>query len=293
MDTFVLCWSFVLNDLVQLADPAKGGSPQLQKERSLVSYLGSIKAITQDEFTKYQTYGCPFCKAFNRLNEMGADNETKNKFYPKEQYFFNAIWRKTTFAGQPASGDDDVYIWRTSKTLANGMISTIQAMMEQAGVNYLDINTGRDVMLQATGEKLARRYPVCQFVERGSLMNLGERIPHNLLAVVEASNKEYQKAVNYMKATYGNVLQQYGHVIAGDQALTQAYGSAQQTVQMANQMIAQNQNPSQFAAPSSIVNPIPTTPVNPVPSQPMYSQGDGTYLKDGVLYNATTHQPMF
>lgn len=295
MDQFVLCWSYILDDLMKLKD-----DPVAQKTKSFVSYLGSIKAITQDDFTKYQTYGCPFCKAFNRLNEMGADNETKNKFYPKQQFFFNAIWRKTTFAGQPATGDDEVYIWRTSKTMAGTIIGTIQAMMQQGGINYIDVNTGRDVLLQATGEKLARRYPTCQFVDRGTPLNLGERIPHNLLDVLSTSHKEYQKAVNYLKASFGEVLKNYGHVIAGDEALTAVYANAVQAVNMANQAIAGNQESKILAQKTTevanqwnqqqVVND--SNPHIPAP-QPAWLPGDEMIEQGGKLVNKRTGQVMF
>lgn len=299
MDQFVLCWSFLLTDLKSYSDPND------QKTKTYISHLGSQKLLNQAEFTAYNTYGCPFCKIFNHLNNMGVDQETKNKFYPKEQFFFNVIWRSRTFSGMPASGDDNVYIWRNAKTAGNKLNKTINTMRNEAGINYLDINTGRDILLEATGEKLARRYPVLQFVDTGSPLNLGEKIPHNLLDVVNTSFKEYQKVVNYIKATYGELLRNNNYLIPGDTALTQAYGQAAQTV---NSHIAQIQTPSQVIVqpPQQVV--MPPTPPNfgdgsgmvgnvqqPQVQQfnPSYNQGDGTFVKDGVLYNALTGQPMF
>lgn len=307
MDQFVLCWSFLLTDLKSYSDPND------QKTKTYISHLGSQKLLNQAEFTAYNTYGCPFCKIFNHLNNMGVDQETKNKFYPKEQFFFNVIWRSRTFSGMPASGDDNVYIWRNAKTAGNKLNKTINTMRNEAGINYLDINTGRDILLEATGEKLARRYPVNQFVDTGSPLNLGEKIPHNLLDVVNTSFKEYQKVVNYIKATYGELLRNNNYLIPGDTALTQAYGQAAQTV---NSHIAQIQTPSQVIVqppahpyPQAVV--APPTPPNfgdgsgmvgnvqqpaPQPTQqfnPSYNQGEGTFVKDGVLYNALTGQPMF
>ena len=292
VDQFVLCWSWMLNDLMKLKD-----DPQAQKTKTYVSYLGSVKAINQEEFTKYQTYGCPFCKIFNRLNELGVDNETKNKFYPKRQFFFNAIWRDTNFSGQPASGDGDVYIWRTSKTIGESITNTIKTMMQQGGVNYVDINTGKDILLQATGEKLARRYPTCQFVDRGTPLNLGEKIPHNLLDILAVSNKEYQKAVNYIKASYGSLLMQYGYAIPGDTALTQ-YGQAQQAaVDATNKLIAQVNNPSQATPVNVLVQK--TTEVaeqwqaQNSESDPSFQPGDQIVEKDGKLFNMRTGKYMF
>lgn len=290
MDAFILCWSHVLNDLVKL------GNPEAQKTRSIVSYLGQVQAINQEQFKMYQTYGCPMCKAYNHLNQMGVAQETKQKFYPAEQYFFNVIHRSFDPSGNPSFGDDNVYIWRQAKTNGKRLITTINTMRQNANINYLDINTGRDIILQATGEKLGRRYPVCQFTDFQTPLNLGERIPHNLLDIVVKSHYDYQKVVNFMKVTYGKLLSENGYVIPGDQAMTQQYGESITRVNpnvehIANQSIAQVQNPSQFVAPVSVVQ---TSPVTAEPQfDPSFQSGDTIIEKDGKLFNTRTGKFLF
>lgn len=282
-DKFVLCWSHMMNDLKQYA-----GNVEEQNTKTFISFLGSQKLLTKDEFTKYNTYGCPFCKVFNHLNQMGIETETKNKFYPKEQWFFNVIHRSQTFNGLPASGDDGVYIWRMAKTAGNKINKTITTMRDQAGVNYLDINTGRDLLVEATGEGLARRYPVVQFVDANTPLNLGEKIPHNLLDILTSSFFEYQKVVNFIKATYGELLRTNNYLIPGDQALTQAYGNSIQTIDMVNQHITQQQTPSQ------VISPVPTTVATPTPEfDPSFQSGDVIENRDGKLFNTRTGKFLF
>lgn len=304
LDKFVLCWSFLLNDLKSYTDPNE------QKTKTYISHLGSQKLLNQEQFTLYNTYGCPFCKIFNAFNQMGLPQETKNKFYPNEQWFFNVIFRSKNFNGMPASGDDEVYIWRQAKKSGNSIMTTIRTMREQAGVNFIDVNTGRDIIMQATGEGLGRRYPMLQFVEVGTPLNLGERIPHNLLKIINDSFMEYQKAVNCIKATYGELLKANNYLIPGDQALTQAYGNAVQTVNMVNQHIAQHQTPSQVIQPPqpnfntqgtdtgrfSTQEPNIANVPQSVPQEqfnPSFQSGDDIISVDGKLFNKRTGQFMF
>lgn len=304
-DVFVLCWSHVLNDLIKLGDISLGGSKEKQGTMSIVSYLGQVGKINTQEFEKFRTYGCPMCKAFNYLNQMGVDREFKNKFYPQEQYFFNVIHRSKQPDGMPSFGDDNVYIFRMGKQNGGRIVTTINTMRKQANVNYLDINTGRDLMIQAVGELLMRRYPLMQFMDMSTPLNLGERTIHNLLDILVQSHHEYQKIVNMMKVSYGQALQQYQYAIPGDSAVMQAYPPVvSEAVHQAQQAIAQAQNPSQFAGQQVQVpqTPPPTNPypafggnagVNQQPVQSMYNDGDGVEYRNGILVNKSTGQPMF
>lgn len=303
-DKFVLCWSSVLNDLVTLGDPNKGGSPQMQKERSIVSYLGQVKAIDNQQFELYRTHGCPLCKAYNHLQNMGVPNDDKKAFYPQEQYFFNVIHRSKQPDGMPSFGDDNVYIWRQAKRNGGQTVSVINTMRKQANINYLDINTGRDILIQATGEGLGRRYPVNQFLDFPSPLNLGERLTHNLLDILVASHNEYQKVVNLMKISYGKILQDHGYVIPGDTTVQAAYPVVNQAAYQAQQAITQAQQPTQYAPgmvtqlPSPVqqqvqVHPV-TEPVTTPPSyDPSFQSGDQIIEKDGKLFNTRTGKFLF
>lgn len=295
MDTFVLCWSSVLNDLVTLGDPNKGGSPQMQKERSIVSYLGQVKAIDNQQFELYRTHGCPMCKAYNYLNQMGVANDVKKPFYPQEQYFFNVLHRSKQPDGMPSYGDDNVYIWRNAKRNGGQLVTVLNTMRKQANVNYLDIHNGRDILLQATGEGLGRRYPVCQFMDFPSPLNLGEKLTHNLLDIVVASNKEYQKVVNLMKISYGKVLQDHGYVIPGDTTITAAYPVVNEAAHQAQQAITQAQQPVQYNAGN-----MQQIPIQPVVQQeatigydPSFQSGDQIIEKEGKLFNVRTGKFLF
>jgi hypothetical protein len=299
IDRFVLCWSYVLNDLVKLGDPNSGGNAEKQKTQSLVSYLGQVQKINQEEFKKYQTFGCPFCKAFNHLNQMGVANDVKNKFYPQEQYFFNVIHRSKQPDGMPGQGDDNVYIWRQAKRNGAALIATVNTMRKQASINYLDVNTGRDIILQAVGEGMLRRYPVCQFMDFPTPMNLGERTVHNLLDLVANSHIDYQKVVNMMKVTHGKLLQENGFIIAGDQAMAQQYQQTEASYQV-QQAIAQAQSPSQFAAPTNVVPSPQQVATHPnYPSGIPASDSSPTTANpniieiNGMAYDKRTGQPLF
>lgn len=91
-----------------------------------------------------------------------------------------------------------------------------------------------------------------------------------------------------MKAAYGQTLVQYGHMIAGDQSMTQQYADTMQAVSKmtdnVNQVIAQGQ-----------ASPVPNNHIANVVSstQPKWLPGDKMIEVNGTLVNERTGEAMF
>jgi hypothetical protein len=270
----ILCWRYLLDNLTSKK------TDQEKAENSLISFLGAQRLLDQENYKKYMEFGCPWCQAHSFLNMHGVEQEVRSKFWGREAYFWNVIWRRTEY-----TGDDKVYIWRQSKGGFNTVINSIKiAKMARSGENYIDVNAGRDLMIQATGNGLQRRYPVIQFVGDTSPLNLGDQTAHSLDSnVVSKGFKTYQDAVNLLKQCHGKVLMAQGHQIKGDQVISQQYQTA---VQVLNTPIQPTANQ---VLPGSI-------PVVQVPDviDPSFMPGDTVVVgANGKLVNSRTGKEMF
>lgn len=268
----IVCWRYLLENLTSKK------TDQEKAENSLISFLGAQRLLDQENYKKYMEFGCPWCQAHAFLNMHGVEQEVRSKFWAREAYFWNVIWRRTEY-----TGDDKVYIWRQGKGGFGTIINSIRiAKMAKSGENYIDVNSGRDVMVQATGTGLQRRYPVIQFVGETSPLNLGDQTAHNLEQNVVAKGfKTYQDAVNLLKQCHGKVLQAQGHQIKGDQVISQQYQTA---VQVLN-------TPIQPVASQMLPNSIPVQQV-PTGIEPM-KEGDEIIVVNGKLINKRTGKEMF
>lgn len=267
----LVCWKHLYDNLLSKPDDQK-------KERSLLSYLGRNNLIGQDDYNKYMTHGCPWCKAHAYLNMHGVEQDVRRNFWPTDTYYWNVIWRV-----QNGSGDGRVYIWRQSKTQFNTIIQSIKLAKEASGgrENYIDANIGRDVMVQARGIGLARRYPVLQFVGWASPLDLGEKTPHSLEAnTLNRNFKTYQDSCNLMKQVYGKVLLSYGYTIPGDMVLTQQYQDGVKVVEGVEQII--NQGIPAYEVRSQMSEKTPD--IAQVPTRRTFP--NGMYEENGMLYNA-------
>lgn len=210
---FVLCWKAVMDNL------AKKQSEEDKKTKSHISYLGAVKLLDQINYRLYVEHGCPFCKVNQYLNMHGADKQVTSKFWANESYHFNVIWRATH-----NSGDNGVYVWKLSKQKFNLVINSIKiAKFELGGQDLLHPESGQDILMQAEGQGLSRRYPIIQFTGMPSPLNLGDRVPHDLMDAIGKSYRPYQDAVNLLKKWYGKILINYGYTIPGDQLISEQY----------------------------------------------------------------------
>lgn len=269
----IICWRYLMDNLTSKK------TQQEKEENSLIAYLGAQRLLDQENYKKYNEFGCPWCQAHSFLNMHGVEPEVRSKFWAREAYFWNVIWRKTEY-----TGDDRVYIWRQSKGGFGTVINSIRiAKMAKMGESYIDVNAGRDLMIQATGTGLQRRYPVIQFVGETSPLNLGDQTAHSLdTHVISKGYKTYQDAVNLLKQCHGKVLQAQGHVIKGDVVISQQYQNAASIVQTPIQPAAQ-------ALPSNI--PIAQATVDIDPS---FMPGDTVVVNaQGVMVNSRTGKEMF
>lgn len=273
--SFPLCWAYVMQNLKDKQ------TEEDRKTKSLLVYLINQQLLNQIESDKYQQNGCPFCKAFQFLNNHSVEAETRNKFYPKDQYLFNVLWRK-----RDLSGDNGIYIWRVSKTQFNNIINQIRLNKFELSNNPLDTATGKDLIVQATGEGLARRYPMIQFSSVQTPLNLTEQTPHNLLTVIDTAFKPYQETVNEMKLGFGKILAHYGYTIPGDMVISQQYQNVSKVAD----------NITQFA---TIPDPVPATtvretikPIEPTGIEPM-REGDEVVYQGGKLINKRTGKEVF
>jgi len=272
--TSVLCWRHLYENLI-----SKKSDEEKKKNSLIAGYLGANNLLDQDNYRKYKEFGCAWCKAHSFLNMHGVEQEVRSNFWPRDAIFWNVIYRQGT-----TGGDNKVYIWRQSKTQFNVIINTLKIIKDAGVSSYLDVNTGRDMMIQATGMGLARRYPILQFMGEASPLNIGEETPHSLEAnVLGKGYRTYQDSVNILKQAYGKVLAAYGHIIQGDQIINEQYTHN-------NSLVA----PVVNAAVQEAVPPyIPVLQAPTGSSISPYKEGDEIVVVNGKLVNKRTGQEMF
>lgn len=193
---FVLCWKHLAQNKVGLANR-----------------LAAEQRLSEDDAKLYRRFGCPICKAQDGLIASGRiPKETTNRLWPGEKYLFNVINRN----------DNKVYVWTASMTQGELVTASVDKFMK-AGLNPLDIRSGFDYEILATGNKLSRRYKNGMFMpiptplfpkETGLTEN--NITPHDLTEVALRSFKTYQDTIDVLIETFGTVLNSVGYEVPGD-----------------------------------------------------------------------------
>lgn len=268
----ITCWRYLYDNLMSKK------TPEEQKQNSLISYLGANNMLDQENYRKYKEFGCPWCTAHAFLTMHGVDKDVRKNLWPVTTYYWNVLHRRAK-----NTGDDRVYIWRQSNTQFKGIINTLRVVKETGNDNYLHVETGRDLMIQAEGVGLARRYPLIQFMGYPSTLNLGDQTPHHLEAKVLAAGwRTYQDSVNLLKQYHGDLLSKYGHIIQGDVIISKQY-------QHVGTMLADIAQPIQEIAKESI----PIQQATTVGGIKPFSEGDEIVVVNGKLINKKTGQEVF
>lgn len=193
---FVLCWKHIAENKVGLANR-----------------LAAEQRLTEDDAKLYRRFGCPICKAQQAaIASQRIPKDTTNRMWPGEKYLWNVINR----------ADNKLYIWTTSMTLGELINSQIDKFM-RAGINPLDIRSGFDYEILATGNKLSRRYKNGMFMPiptplfpKESGLTEHNITPFDLTEVALRSFKSYQDTIDVLIETYGNVLNSFGYEVPGD-----------------------------------------------------------------------------
>lgn len=218
--------------------------------------------LTKDDILLYKKHGCPMCKGLEVLDRAGLSKEAKQPLFPRDSYIWNVLLRPKD---NPKSGGD-LFVWNTSTKIWQSIIITIKEM-KSTGIDILNTESGFDWTIQADGEGLTRRYNVNAFPAPKPLMLDADKRPHNLVEVGNQSFKSYQDTIDTLKGKYGKVFMSIGYEIPGDR-VTEIF----------------NKPVTEVSLPQAVEN---------VFTEPEPIVSDGTYFKNGTLYDAETHQPIF
>lgn len=199
---FGLCWTYLYECLL-----AKKTNDE-RRDNTIIGYLIKQGKLADAELKKYQEHGCPFCKAFEKMDLYGVEKETKNKFLKREQFLWNVVYR--TYQG---NGDNQIYVWGCSKTQFNKVVGFIRTYKE-LGKSLLSMSNGYDIMMQATGEKLLRRYDVNVYPQEVPV-DIGQNIPYDLAELVSAGFKTYDEMCGMLRQGGATVLDAIGYSIPG------------------------------------------------------------------------------
>ena len=272
---YEMCWRFIYENFLAKT------TQEERRDNTLLGHLTKQGKINEEETTKFQEYGCPYCKFHEHLVRYGCPKEDSNKLFTKFQYIWNIMWK---FDPLNASGDNKLYVWGQSKQHFNSIIGTIRRD-KASGIYTLDPEKGYDVFWTARNEGQARRYDSPSYDRIASPLLLGDQVPYNLADIMMGGFRPYDHMVNTMKKGYGNLITQYGYAIPGDLAIA-----------------AQLANPNPSPVPQQVFPqqaiPVPQNiPVNQVvvpypPTTPPVREdvGGGYYKQGGYLYDPSGKQ---
>lgn len=110
-------------------------------ERNIFEALKAKNVLKQLDAQVYGKIGCVYCRISEaRIQMHGKKN---NKTYARTRYAWNLLDR----------ADGKVHVFNSGSGLLDAF-----TMMYSVWPRLMDINEGMDIMIQATGEKLQRRY---------------------------------------------------------------------------------------------------------------------------------------
>lgn len=201
---YVLCWHFIANEKKEIGRP-----------------LAEAGKLTKKETDKYRQFGCPICNV--RKDFYQADSKAAaDRLGPREKYFWNILSRSVkTLADGTKITDPKVYVWSCSKTVGEGLVSTLEEYRD-AGRNILDLKKGSDYQITATGpNNLNRRYknPMFAPIARPALKEgLAEIVPHDLTKVVMEQFKTFQETIDALHKSMGREMARKGIHASGDES---------------------------------------------------------------------------
>jgi hypothetical protein len=110
-------------------------------EENIALELKKRNVIKPEDLKYYGQFGCVYCRISDAKKAM--EGKKANTTFARSAYFWNVINRT----------DGKVYVFRTG----SGLLDAV-TMMYGMYNKFFDINEGFDIMVNAVGEKLQRRY---------------------------------------------------------------------------------------------------------------------------------------
>lgn len=170
-----LCYDYVFNNI-----------PTIGK------VLNEQKLIKQNDVDVYRKIKCIFCRVGEIIKNM--QGKAANQTYPKKRYMWNIIDRK----------DGKNYVWGTSDTVFKNLL-----MFYSAYPALFNVDSGLDLSITATGEKLQRKYMI-QVINNPTPLNYPVNEIHNLDIVMGEGYKNMNEAIELIMSSYPNMLQLLG-----------------------------------------------------------------------------------
>jgi hypothetical protein len=223
---FAMCWSWLFSTQAISDSTAKP--------------LGKMQRLVSADYDLYTKHGCPFCKAAQALDASGFDKQVVRNLMGKSTNLWNIVVRTKN----PRENSDELFVWNMSNKIHNSVLSMVTEMYNSQQLDPLDVVTGYDWMVIATGEKLQRRYDINMVPKVKELG--GQFVPYNLMELAAKSFMNYQSTIDLVKKAVGNSLNEIGYKIPGDMTF--------QTLTDTTPVII---------APPPYVAPVPTVPTSP------------------------------
>lgn len=239
---YCLCWDWLSEDRMNVG-----------------IVLSKMQKLDKAQVEMYQQWGCPICKAAEACKAAGITKEVVNRLWATEKIAWNTIYR----------ADSQLYVWVNSKTVGGGIISALDTYLE-AKMNPLDLRSGFDYQIRATGFRKNRRYKDGMFIPLPTpaldpngpstvqVKDLTEHICGNF--------RNYADTIGILNESMSNVLAHIGYTIPGD------------TTNWSNHPAAQMRpSPVGIVTPQNTIQQ-PAPPIAPPPIDPFTSANAPTIV---------------
>lgn len=110
-------------------------------QQEIAIALKKKNVIKKEDLELFGKIGCVYCRISDTKKQL--EGKKANNTYAKTGYLWNIVDR----------ADNKVYVFRSG----NGLLDAMN-MMYSVWPKIFDVNEGMDIMVNATGEKLGRRY---------------------------------------------------------------------------------------------------------------------------------------
>jgi hypothetical protein len=134
------------------------------ENEDIAKILVKINALSVEDWKAFKKYGCPGCILPQRIADQQGQDAAR-ELWPRTQFLWNVVNRK----------DGKLYSWSTSTKIYEVIRTNFK--MDN---DLFHPEKGRDLMIEATGSGMARRYGAPVFSPKSSPLGLDPYKPFNL-----------------------------------------------------------------------------------------------------------------
>lgn len=199
---YIVCWDWLFS--------------HKNAETATIKPLHKMGKLTEADAKLFSAAGngCPICSAREVMKQAGYPDKTTNQLRAKLSHYWN-VWMRND--PNTPENNGKIFVWSMSDARHKEVDGTVMSYLldeetlQPTGPNVLDMETGHDWKIVATGDRLSRRYKVDIIPKAKPIGEIADgNSPIDLMEVVGESFRNYGDTCRVLAAAYGETLDELG-----------------------------------------------------------------------------------